>query len=83
MMLAWLANTSQGRMVGDYISTSIASNGIAFPGIVVAKANKGTKFNEELYTVKGGLPVTGGTNVSHASVLYTGPSHAIVHPTAY
>ena len=83
MMLAWLANTSQGRMVGDYISTSIASNGIAFPGIVVAKPNKGTKFNEELYTVKNGLPVTGGANVAHANVLYSGPSHAIAHHTLY
>jgi hypothetical protein len=83
MKLTWLANTNQGYMVGDYISTSIASNGIAFPGIVVAKANKGTRFNEELYTVKGGLPVTGGTNVADAGVVYSSSTHTPVHHTAW
>jgi hypothetical protein len=83
MTLTWLANTNQGYMVGDYISTSITSKGRAYPGIVVATANKGTKFNEELYTVKGGLPVTGGTNVANASVVYSGSTHAPVHHTAW
>ncbi|HZU69854.1 MAG TPA: sialidase family protein [Ktedonobacteraceae bacterium] len=82
MMLTWLANTNQGRMVGDYISTSIASNGNAYPVFAVAKKNKGTKFNEAMYTVKGGLPVTGGTIVSTAPVVYTGTARPITHPTA-
>jgi hypothetical protein len=79
----WLANTNQGRMVGDYISTSILANGNAFPVFAVAKANKGSKFNEAMYTAKGGLPVTGGTIASNSHVLYTGSSLAPTHLTAF
>ncbi len=82
MMLTWLANTNQGRMVGDYISTSIASNGNAYPVFAVAKKNRGTKFNEAMYTVNGGLPVTGGTNVSTSPVVFTGHTSAPLHHTA-
>ncbi len=83
MMLTWLPNTNQGHMVGDYISTSIASNGNAYPAIAVAKKNKGSKFNEAMYTAKGGLPVTGGTIVSTAPVVFTGPAKAILRTTAF
>lgn len=69
MQVGWLASTNQGNMVGDYMSTSIAGNGVAFPGMAVATANKGTKYHESLYTVSGGLPVTGGTHSSNAVVL--------------
>lgn len=69
MMLTWLANTNQGRMVGDYISTSIVGNGNAFPAFAVAKTPKGTTFHEALYTVSGGLPVTGGALSSSALVV--------------
>jgi BNR repeat protein len=31
MTTSWLANTTQGRMVGDYISTSYDGNGLAHP----------------------------------------------------
>jgi len=79
----WLANTNQGRMVGDYISTSIVGNGNAFPAFAVAKKNKGQKFNEAMFTAKGGLPVTGGTLSSSSPVLYTGPALAPARLTAY
>jgi hypothetical protein len=79
----WLANTNQGRMVGDYISTSIVGNGKAFSVFAVAKKNKGQKFNEAMYTEKGGLPVTGGALASSNRVLYTGPALAPAHLTAY
>lgn len=59
MPLTWIANTSQGRMVGDYISTSI-SNGLAFPVIAVASAPTGSTFHEAMFTVSGGLSLTGG-----------------------
>jgi hypothetical protein len=36
MMLSWLPNTNQGRMVGDYISTSFA-DGKAYPAFAVAR----------------------------------------------
>jgi hypothetical protein len=60
MTLSWLANTSQGRMVGDYISTSIRSGANAFPVIAVALAPSGSTFNEAMYVPTGGLAVAGG-----------------------
>lgn len=83
MQLTWLANTSQGRMVGDYISTSIAGNGNAFPAFEVAKAPKGTTFNEATNTAAGGLPVTGGTLSSSAVVVDHGHAPAHVRTTAF
>ena len=58
MSLSWIANTSQGRMVGDYISTSFVG-GPAFPAFEVASAPAGSTFNEATFTVKGGLSVGG------------------------
>lgn len=54
MTLAWLANTNQGFMVGDYISTSYV-NGKAHPVFAVAQANNGTIFNEAMFTPINGL----------------------------
>jgi hypothetical protein len=45
MNLSWIAETSQGRMVADYISTSFAG-GYAFPVFVIAKPPTGTVFSE-------------------------------------
>jgi len=59
----WLANTSAGYMVGDYISTSIVANGSAYSAFAVATAPTTTGLNEAIYTVTGGLPVTGGNIV--------------------
>jgi len=58
--LAWLANTTSGFMVGDYISTSF-SNGKAFPIFVNASAPNGATLNEALFTTKVGLTILGGT----------------------
>jgi hypothetical protein len=61
MTLSWLPNTSQGRMFGDYISTSVLPNGgRAFPVIPVAAAPSGSVFNLAMYVPTGGLAVTGG-----------------------
>lgn len=38
MQLSWLAGTSQGVMVGDYISTAFGSNGTAFSVFALASA---------------------------------------------
>jgi len=54
MSLSWLANTSQGRMVGDYISTSY-SGGTAHPVFTLASAPSGTIFNEATFTPSSGL----------------------------
>ncbi len=53
MTLAWLPNTSQGRMVGDYKSTSFVSGGAALPVFAVAKPNSGVVFNQAIYTSLG------------------------------
>jgi hypothetical protein len=77
MMLSWLANTSQGRMVGDYISTSYVGNN-AFPIYASATAPIGGVFQEHMFTQK--LPATsftGPTLRSHSSgVKFTGPQKA-------
>jgi hypothetical protein len=80
MTLSWLANTSQGRMVGDYISTSVlppGSGGRAWPTIAVASAPTSGVFDEAMHVPTGGLPVSGGTaRASAAGVLVAGPSQA-------
>jgi hypothetical protein len=70
MSLPWLPNTSQGRMVADYISTSFVG-GPAFPAFAVASApTKGgsdcatatPNCNQAIFTVSGGLSVGGIIN---------------------
>jgi hypothetical protein len=61
MNLSWLPNTSQGRMFGDYISTSVRTGGNAYPIIAVANAPTGTTFDLAMYAPTGGLVVTGGS----------------------
>jgi len=77
MTLSWIANTSQGRMVGDYISTSI-TGGRAWPVIEVATAPSGSTFNENSFVPTGGLAITGGSRSATATPVVTSghqPSH--------
>jgi hypothetical protein len=60
MSLSWLPNTSQGRMFGDYISTSVRPGGSAFPIIPVANPPSGGLFDQAMYAPNPGLPITGG-----------------------
>jgi hypothetical protein len=77
MTLSWLANTSQGRMVGDYISTSVPNGGRAWPTIAVASAPSGGLFHEAMNVPAGGLPIGGGTaRASAAGVVVAGPTAA-------
>jgi len=55
MNTGWLANTSKGRMIGDYISTSYV-NGKAFAVFAKANKNKGATFDDAMYTTSPGLP---------------------------
>ncbi|MFE9448054.1 exo-alpha-sialidase [Streptomyces sp. NPDC006739] len=60
MSLSQIAGSSQGSMVGDYISTSVVG-GKAVSVFAVGKApSNGQAFDEALYTA-GPLPVTGGS----------------------
>jgi hypothetical protein len=54
MSLTWLASTTQGFMVGDYISTSFAS-GTAHTVFAVANAPTGGVFDEAMYSPSSGL----------------------------
>ena len=57
MALTWLPNTTQGFMVGDYISTSF-SGAPAFPAYAVASAPASGLFQEAIFTITGGLSST-------------------------
>src|SRR5258708_12361889 len=62
MKVTWLANTTLGYMVGDYISTSFA-NGTAYPVFTYATAPSGGAFNESYYTFTT-LPLSPATHTS-------------------
>jgi hypothetical protein len=66
MKLTWLPLTSQGRMVGDYISTSIAPGaGSAAPVFASATAGTGPQnFQEAIYTVPEHLAAVRGGSLS-------------------
>lgn len=52
MSLSWLPNTSQGVMVGDYISTSFL-DGVSQPFFALAKPPSQALFNQAIYTTAG------------------------------
>jgi hypothetical protein len=59
--VSWTPDTTQGRMVGDYISTSwIGSR--AFGAFAVAKAPSGTVFDQKIYVPSGGVRATSFPN---------------------
>ena len=56
MLLPWLANTNQGRMVGDYISSSYVRGGV-LPVFASASAPLGDGvFNESMFVPSAPLP---------------------------
>jgi hypothetical protein len=64
MTLSWLPDTTQGRAVGDYISTSFNLGGAAFYAFAVASAPTSggsdchtaiPSCNEAIFTNRGGL----------------------------
>ena len=75
MTIAWLPNTSQGPMVGDYVSTSFSS-GTARPAFEVAAANSGTVFNQATYVPTVGL--LKGLSTTAATVATTDADRAPV-----
>jgi hypothetical protein len=74
MTLSWLPNTSQGRMYGDYISTSVLAGGPAFPVLSIATAPTGSTFNQSMSVPAGGLAITGGTHRASGTPAPSGPS---------
>jgi hypothetical protein len=66
MTLTWLASTTQGFMVGDYISTSF-SGGLAHAAFAVANAPSGSVFDEGTYTTTSGVALAGGSVVGEVA----------------
>jgi hypothetical protein len=62
----WVADTSQGHMVGDYISTSWSA-GRAFGAFATATAPIGSLFDEPIATPTGGLTAATGGFVNNSS----------------
>jgi hypothetical protein len=55
MSLSWIAQSNQGPMVGDYISTSFTLDGKAHPVLAVANPPAGGLLDEAMYTPLTGL----------------------------
>ena len=49
MLVDWFPNTTQGRMFGDYISTSFAGNGTSHGAVIGANAPTSSGFDVALY----------------------------------
>ncbi|MGA5821997.1 hypothetical protein ACPC54_29540 [Kitasatospora sp. NPDC094028] len=83
MSLAQIASTTQGSMVGDYLSTSVV-NGRAVAIFAVGKApTNGQAFDEAMYAVTGGLALQAGTvPASTSPVLFTAPDRERTLPAA-
>jgi hypothetical protein len=63
LTLGWLANTNQGRMVGDYISTSF-SGGTPRPVFASASAPSGGVFAEGMFTAPTGATAARATRAA-------------------
>jgi hypothetical protein len=81
MKLDWSPNTTQGRMVGDYISTSYGSDGLAHPAFAESYlpptgdcVTSTPNCNQPLETTTTGLAAAAGANVASDPVLFSGPS---------
>jgi hypothetical protein len=82
MTLSWIPNTSQGRMFGDYISTSVRAGGNAFPVVPIASAPSGSTFAMGMFAPSGGLAITGGA-VRSAGVPVVEPLFRQLFRTAF
>jgi hypothetical protein len=83
MTLSWLPNTSQGRMFGDYISTSVRNGANAYPTIAVATAPTGTTLNLNMYVPTGGLAISGGARAATTNGAAAAPATTAVPVTAH
>jgi BNR repeat-like domain len=82
MTLTWLANTTQGFMVGDYISTSF-SGGTAHPVFAVASANSGSVFDEAMFSPSSGLSILSGNHSAKGDRVVASASPASMNAHRY
>jgi hypothetical protein len=67
MSLSDIAATSQGTMVGDYISTSFNAGGTAATAFAVGLPHTGSHFDEGMWAPSATLPVASGSQASRAA----------------
>jgi hypothetical protein len=81
--LSLIAGTTQGSMIGDYISCSVV-NGRSVAIFAVGKTPvNGQAFDEGMYTVTGGLALRAGSVPSSTGPVYPTAGHVRVsHPIA-
>lgn len=65
MQLAWLPNSQNGLMVGDYIAT-VFTSGVPHGVFAVAAQKSGSAFNEAMYTAQGLTVTAAGQQFSAA-----------------
>jgi hypothetical protein len=70
--LSLIANTSQGSMVGDYISCSVVAGASIALFAIGRTPTNGKAFDEAMNAVSGGLPVTGGAARATTGPTFTG-----------
>jgi hypothetical protein len=82
MTIDWSPNTTQGRMVGDYISTSFGSDGLAHPAFAESYApptgdcvTSTPNCNQPLESTTTGLAAAAGANVANDPVVFTGKTN--------
>jgi hypothetical protein len=73
MKLSDVAATSQGRMVGDYISTSINASGTAATVFAIGLSHTGNTFDEGMWAPATPLPVAGGALAARTGGASGGP----------
>jgi len=66
MDLAWLPNSQNGLMVGDYIATAF-TNGVPHGVFAVAQPSSGSTFKEAIYTGQGLVVTASGRQLSSAN----------------
>lgn len=66
MELAWLPNSQNGLMVGDYIATAF-TNGVPHGVFAVAQPSSGGTFKEAIYTARGLTVAVSGRQLSSAN----------------
>src|SRR5439155_17602612 len=82
MTIDWSPNTTQGRMVGDYMSSSFDANHLAHPVFAEAYApptgncvTSTPNCNQPLETPTSGLAAAACANVANDPVVFTAKSH--------
>ena len=82
--VTWTADTSQGRMVGDYISTSWVSSQ-AFGAFSVAGQPSGTVFDQKIFVPSGGVSASSFPNptVKEQAFADHGATHSNLHSVVH